>query len=685
MAGRGLGTLTLDLAVKIGGFTAGLDKAGRELERRAGAMEKRAAKFGKVIGASLVAGATAFGYAVKSAIDQADELNDASKKIGIPTDVLSQLQYAAKLSGVASEELQGGLVKMIKFQAAAAQGAKENVRVFTALGIAIKDSGGNLRDSRALFEDFAQVFADLKDGPEKTALALKVFGKTGAELVPLLNEGKAGIRGMADELDRLGGTVAPETARAADEFNDQIEALKTQVGGLALSVSADLLPDLIDLVKSFRETTGTGEGLKDTAHSIAEGFRDIVGAVRGGINVLQAFGNAYIGVAAKMQEWQANSPMGRLLGLDGKTSADVSAFAFDDMRRNLGEAANSWNGSTGGKDPRIADWDTPAGRVPRGRDLGGLFSPEQKGAKAHKAAVDQVAEAYKRMKAQMQEQIALFGQTTEVAKLRYQLENDELLSKLIPARKEELLLLAAQQDLQNENAKQAERRKELIEEEAKALSEHKESVAQLLSDIAFETQLIGLNNDERERMIALRGLNGEATADEAAQIESAMQSLQAAQKADGELRYAMDEFRGNFSDTVTDVLTGAQSISDAFKSMVDSIVAQIARIIANQVTESLFGAPGSTGGGSGGGWLSSLFSAFLPHHAAGTNFAPGGPSVVGEHGPEIVNLPRGSQVIPNHKLGGSINITINGGSDPRETALQAGREVRRVLAFSGRG
>jgi len=80
------------------------------------------------------------------------------------------------------------------------------------------------------------------------------------------------------------------------------------------------------------------------------------------------------------------------------------------------------------------------------------------------------------------------------------------------------------------------------------------------------------------------------------------------------------------------------------------------------LTASLFGTPGSSGAGTqGGDILGSIFKAFLPGFATGTNYAPGGYAVVGEKGPEIVNLPRGSQVIPNHRIGrgGGRGVTNN--------------------------
>jgi hypothetical protein len=83
----------------------------------------------------------------------------------------------------------------------------------------------------------------------------------------------------------------------------------------------------------------------------------------------------------------------------------------------------------------------------------------------------------------------------------------------------------------------------------------------------------------------------------------------------------------------------------------------------------------------------------LPGFAAGTNFAPGGLAIVGERGPELVNLRRGSQVIPNHELAGMggqqvhkptfVFPGITNDRMAREAAGQAARRYRRELNPAG--
>ena len=161
-----------------------------------------------------------------------------------------------------------------------------------------------------------------------------------------------------------------------------------------------------------------------------------------------------------------------------------------------------------------------------------------------------------------------------------------------------------------------------------------------------------------------------------------------------------DIFTNAFADGLTEIITGTKSVKDAFKDMERSIVQSISRIAAQNIAESIFGKSGAGGG------IGSLFASFFgggtgigfptAGFASGTDFAPGGMALVGERGPELVNLPRGAQVIPNNELSArraattvnNIHINVNvEGQVNRATAdqigVRAGAAVRRSLARNG--
>lgn len=107
----------------------------------------------------------------------------------------------------------------------------------------------------------------------------------------------------------------------------------------------------------------------------------------------------------------------------------------------------------------------------------------------------------------------------------------------------------------------------------------------------------------------------------------------------------------SFGDSIVDAINGTKSLKDAFRDMTVSILNDLAKIL---IKKAILG-PIAGALGGGGGLLGGLLG-----FADGTSFAPGGPAIVGERGPEIVNLPRGATVTPNHALGGA--VTVNGGN-----------------------
>lgn len=115
-----------------------------------------------------------------------------------------------------------------------------------------------------------------------------------------------------------------------------------------------------------------------------------------------------------------------------------------------------------------------------------------------------------------------------------------------------------------------------------------------------------------------------------------------------------DTMEGSFTRAFNGIVDGSMTLRDAVRS----IFSDLSRMLTQRIFSQLFG--GLFGGGGG---------LKIPGFADGTNYAPGGWAVVGERGPEVVNMPRGSQVIPNEMLGGGApNIVI---FDDRKRALDA--------------
>lgn len=203
-----------------------------------------------------------FATMIKSAIDAADQLNKLSQKIGISVEALSTLRFAAQLSDVSLETLQKGIKGLSQNIAEANTGVGDGAQVFEALGISVKNADGSMKSTEAVLLQVADVFANLEDGAVKTALAVKLFGKSGMDMIPFLNQGAAGINQLTAEAERLGLKLTTETARSAETFNDNLTALKASSSSLGIALARDFLPELTNITNAMREAANEAGTLK---------------------------------------------------------------------------------------------------------------------------------------------------------------------------------------------------------------------------------------------------------------------------------------------------------------------------------------------------------------------------------------------------------------------------------------
>jgi len=146
-----------------------------------------------------------------------------SQKIGVSVEFLSKMRYALDLSDVSMEQFQVAMTRLSAYM-------REN------------NITGNLEEQLLKIAD---QFSNAKDSSEKTAIALKYFGRSGAELIPFLNQGADGLRRMMEEAKALGLEISTQTAIQAENLNDQMKVLKYQLEGIALQV----LPGLLDMIQ----------------------------------------------------------------------------------------------------------------------------------------------------------------------------------------------------------------------------------------------------------------------------------------------------------------------------------------------------------------------------------------------------------------------------------------------------
>lgn len=252
---------------------------------------------GKAIGKAVLVGTTAaiaaVGAMTASFIDSTGTISDNSKKVGMSAEEYQQWSYAAKLSGVEQEKLTALMVKQQKSFSDATEGSKTASDAYRRLGIDIK----GLSSGQA-FNKVMAALASTTNETERNALANDIFGKSYADLAPLLEEGADGMDNLKQEAIDLGGVMSNDTVAAGEELGDNIDRLKTGFQGVVNTLIESLMPtisSLIDWILANKDTIGSiFKGVFDVLASAIQFVSDnanwllpILAALLGGIIAFQ--------------------------------------------------------------------------------------------------------------------------------------------------------------------------------------------------------------------------------------------------------------------------------------------------------------------------------------------------------------------------------------------------------------
>jgi hypothetical protein len=251
-----------------------------------------------MVSIAVAAAGAAFVAMTKSVINSADQVAKASRSIGIATESLSALQFAAELSGVSSDELSQALLRLNK---SAADGNK----AFEAMGIQVRDAQGNLKATDALLKEVSDKFASYADGAEKSALAQELFGRGGARMISFLNSGSQGLDEMRKEAERLGVVIDGDLAKNAETFNDNLTKMKFALNGMVTTVANSVLPVLVELTNSINDSSNGMGALQAASKGVKIAFEAIVILGANVAFVFQGIGREIGGTLAQINRLMA--------------------------------------------------------------------------------------------------------------------------------------------------------------------------------------------------------------------------------------------------------------------------------------------------------------------------------------------------------------------------------------------
>lgn len=332
-----VGQLTIEMAANIVRLQQDMDKARNTVENTMAKISKAAGAAGVALGAlGVTVGVGAFAGWIKGAIDAADETSKLAQKIGLAVPQVAGLQLAFRQSGIDAGALQ---TSMSKLSVAIADGND----AFKAMNISTKNADGTLKTTRDILGEVADKFKSYEDGAAKTALAVKLFGKAGADLIPLLNGGSEALDEFDAMAKKLGLTLDEDTAKKAEKFNDTLDLMGQGFAGIGRQVAAQLLPTLEGLADQFFSAMTEGDRLKKIGDALAVGLKGlyIVGVAL--VGAFQAVGDTLYAMGAQALAVMKGDFAGAVR-IGEQYSAEMKA----NWTSSLAEIDKAWNanGST---------------------------------------------------------------------------------------------------------------------------------------------------------------------------------------------------------------------------------------------------------------------------------------------------------------------------------------------------
>lgn len=252
---------------------------------------------------------------IGSVVELGSTLNDTAQKTGISVEGLQFYGYVAKQNSSSIEELTQSSDKLSKSMADSAKtGSGPAVDGLELLHLSFSKINAMSPDQR--IQAIATALAKMPDGAKKTAIAMDLFGRSGAALIPTLNDLGANGDALKKKFEDLGGGMSTQQAAQLDEFGDNIDSAKYSLTALKNTIVIAMLPALKSMLASFQEWIATN---KATIAATVEGITTLMGYV------FEAIGTIARGFAQSVAWLQEHTDV--MYALLTGLGAAIAAFA----------------------------------------------------------------------------------------------------------------------------------------------------------------------------------------------------------------------------------------------------------------------------------------------------------------------------------------------------------------------
>jgi hypothetical protein len=648
MASQPIGSLRAELSAGHAQFSSDMKKAKDAVQKNASGMSAAMGKVGKKFTEAATALNKYAGYAVAAAIAAsvafikkqitvADEMGKLAQATGTTSEYLSSMALVASQGGTTLETVAKGTKKLSQNMYDVSKGIGEAKDAFEDLNIKVANSDGTLRSSEEVMKDIATRFSKMEDGAAKTAYAMDIFGRAGAELIPMLNGGRDGIEQLQKKAEEMGLVISTKTALEAAYFNDQLDILMKSAQGAGRGLALSLIPwlnETLAVMKLAKEESGT-----------------LMAAWVG----LGAVGEAIFGKSLTQQIREAEERVARLSDQLKKAGSHETAglriLGMDTSEAELAEARAQLDALQRQKEAIDA--------ADKSRMEASLRRYQEEAEQRRKNTEELIKQQQARIDAQIkakEAEIAANAEAKKAAEEKKQLEQEA----------QALYELRRELYLQDEAAKFAELEeyeKEYAEKQAKFQEAHKRAT---LTSKDYELQQLRSLYDEYATYIDDKTKLDEWYAAEKEKILG--KSVEKEKSNINELKTAIEGWGRDSTDAIVEFArTGEMSFSDMIDSMIDDLLRMM---IYQNTTGPLFSGFGSmiAGKGFGAGVAAFQGSAhgnvfqngnLIPFASGGIVTRPTvfpmaqGAGLMGEAGAEAI--------MPLTRIGGDLGVKSTGG------------------------
>lgn len=243
--------------------------AGSAVTGTSGAAEGAGAAFAGMGSGALVAaaGVTAVGIAAAVAVAKlleagdegarfADQMGGLATRTGIGVESLSRLAFIAQQSDVDIQTLASGIKFLSKNLFDAKQGSGDAYDALIALGFSNREIAAGFGTTEQALTTLSARFAAIENPATRTALALRIFGRSGEAMIPFLIQSPGRVAELSKQFDQLGGTVSRAQQEIGDKYTHALEALHTAQEALKVQLSEQITPAVTDFILKMSELVG---------------------------------------------------------------------------------------------------------------------------------------------------------------------------------------------------------------------------------------------------------------------------------------------------------------------------------------------------------------------------------------------------------------------------------------------